>query len=163
KVLVGSRVQIPLLRGPARLLEAVAVLPRLKQALPEAQLPFEGRRAFTAMAGTATAIQLLRRSPLGGTTPEVVARLLSTAPPPAMAPVRSGSLAAYHGAEHVAIGTYEHGATAAKEHERCGSHLVGPLVVTGVAGNLLASRAPRELRPAARLAASIGSLAAATE
>jgi uncharacterized protein YqhQ len=36
-------------------------------------------------------------------------------------------------------------------------------VVTGVAGNLLASRAPRELRPVARLAASVGSLAAATE
>src|SRR5262245_22764905 len=154
KELVGSRVRMPLLRGPARLLEAVAVLPRLKQALPEAQLPFEGRRALTAMAGTAAAIQLLRRSRLGDTSQEVVAGLLAIAP--AMVSVRSGALAGYHGAEHVAIGTYEHGATAAKEHERCGSHLVGPLVVTGVAGNLLASRAPRELRPAARLAATVG-------
>jgi uncharacterized protein YqhQ len=161
KELVGSRVKMPLLRGPARLLEAVLVLPRLKQALPEAQLPFEGRRAFTAMAGTAAAIQVLRRSRLGETSQEVVAGLLAIAP--AMVSVRSGSLAGYHGAEHVAIGTYEHGATAAKEHERCGSHLVGPLVVTGIAGNLLASRAPRELRPAARLTATVGSLAAATE
>jgi uncharacterized protein YqhQ len=161
KALVGSRVQMPLLRGPARLLEAVAVLPRLKQALPEAQLPFEGRRAVAAMTGTAAAIQALRHSRLGDTAQEVVAGLLALAP--AMVSVRSGSLAAYHGAEHVAIGTYEHGETAAKEHERCGSHLVGPLVLTGVAGNLLASRAPRDLRPAARLAASLGSLAAATE
>jgi uncharacterized protein YqhQ len=37
------------------------------------------------------------------------------------------------------------------------------MVLTGVAGNILASRAPREVRPAARLAASVGSLAAATE
>jgi uncharacterized protein YqhQ len=161
KGLVGSKVQMPLLRGPARLLEAVAVLPRLKQALPEAQLPFEGRRAFAAMAGTAAAVQVLRRSKLGETAQEVVVGMLAIAP--AMISVRSGSLAAYHGAEHVAIGTYEHGETAAKEHERCGSHLVGPLVLTGVAGNLLASRAPRDVRPAARLAASVGSLAAATE
>jgi len=161
KLLVGSRVQTPLLRGPARLLEAVAVLPRLKQALPEAQLPFEGKRAVAAMAGTAGAIQLLRRSKLSEPAQEVVAGLLAIAP--AMVSVRSGSLAAYHGAEHVAIGTYEHGETAAKEHERCGSHLVGPMVLTGVAGNLLASRAPKDLRPAARLAATVGSLAAATE
>ena len=161
KTLVGSRVQMPLLRGPARLLEAVAVLPRLKQALPEAQLPFEGRRAVGAMAGTAAAIQVIRRSRLSDTAQEIAAGLLAIAP--AMVSVRSGSLAAYHGAEHVAIGTYEQGETAAKEHERCGSHLVGPLVLTGVAGNLLASRAPQELRPAARVAASLGSLAAATE
>jgi uncharacterized protein YqhQ len=137
------------------------VLPRLKQALPEAQLPFEGKRAVAAMAGTAGAIQLLRRSKLSEPAQEVVAGLLAIAP--AMVSVRSGSLAAYHGAEHVAIGTYEHGETAAKEHERCGSHLVGPMVLTGVAGNLLASRAPKDLRPAARLAATVGSLAAATE
>ena len=104
KKLVGSRVQMPLLRGPARLLEAVAVLPRLKQTLPEAQLPFEGRRAVAAMAGTAAAIQALRRSRLNDTAQEIVAGLLAIAP--AMASVRSGSLAAYHGAEHVAIGTY---------------------------------------------------------
>ena len=161
KQLVGSRVHWPLLRGPARLLEAVAVLPRLKRALPEAQLPFEGRRSLAAMAGTAAAVQVLRRSRLGETTQEILAGVLAIGP--AMVSVRSGALAAYHGAEHVAIGTYEHGETAAKEHERCGSHLVGPLVLTGVAGNLLASRAPREMRPAARLAASVGSLAAATE
>jgi uncharacterized protein YqhQ len=161
KKLVGSRVNTPLLRGPARLIESVAFLPTLKRALPEAELPFEGRSALTAMAATAGAIHVLRRSRLGETAQEIAAGLLSVAP--AVLSVRSGSLAGYHGAEHVAIGTYEHGETAAKEHERCGSHLVGPLVLTGVAGNILASKAPRELRPAARLAASLGSLAAATE
>src|SRR4051795_13765777 len=43
KRLVGSPVSIPFRRGPARLLESFAVLPRLKRALPEAKLPFEGR------------------------------------------------------------------------------------------------------------------------
>jgi uncharacterized protein YqhQ len=161
KKLIGSRVNAPLLRGPARLLESVAVIPKVKRALPEAELPFEGRGAFAAMAGTAAAIHALRRSRLGDTAQEIVAGLLAVAP--AVLSVRSGSLAAYHGAEHVAIGTYEHGEIVAKEHERCGSHLVGPLVLTGVAGNILAARAPRELRPAARLAASFGSIAAATE
>jgi uncharacterized protein YqhQ len=77
--------------------------------------------------------------------------------------VRSGSLAGYHGAEHIAIGTYEHDAPTAKEHERCGSHLVGPLLLTTAAANALASRAPREARPAARLVASLGAVAASTE
>jgi uncharacterized protein YqhQ len=161
KRLLGSGVNQPLLRGPARLVEAMAVLPRVKRALPEARLPFEGRTALAAMAGTAAAIHVVRRSRLGETAQEILAGLLAVAP--AVLSVRTGSLAAYHGAEHIAIGSYEQGAPSAKEHERCGSHLVGPLLVTGVAGNLLASRAPQELRPAARLAASLGALAAATE
>ena len=161
KRLLGSGVNQPLLRGPARLVEAIAVLPRVKRALPEARLPFEGRPALAAMVGTAAAIHLVRRSKLGETGQEILAGLLAVAP--AVLSVRTGSLAAYHGAEHIAIGSYEQGGPSAKEHDRCGSHLVGPLLVTGVAGNLLASRAPRELRPAARLAASVGALAAATE
>jgi hypothetical protein len=152
---------LDVLRGPARLLESVAMLPRLKQALPEAQLPFEGKRAFAAMAGTAGAIQLLRRSRLGESAQEVVAGLLAIAP--AMVSVRSGSLAAYHGAEHVAIGTYEHGEARDKEHERCGSHLVGPLLGSLMIGNILASRAPRQFRFAARGVASLAAVAVATE
>jgi uncharacterized protein YqhQ len=161
KRLVGSRVTAPLLRGPARLVEAFAVLPVVKRALPEARMPFEGRAALTAMAGTAVAVQVLRRSSLNETAQELLGALLATAP--AVLTVRNGALAGYHGAEHIAIGSYEHDRPTAKEHERCGSHLVGPLLLTAAAGNLLASRAPREVRPAARLAASVGAVAAATE
>ena len=53
---------------------------------------------------------------------------------PALLALRSGELAAYHGAEHVSIGTYEHGEKRAKEHERCGSHLIGPLIIASAAG-----------------------------
>ena len=50
------------------------------------------------------------------------------------------SVAAYHGAEHISIGSYEQGKRATKEHNRCGSHLLGPLLATTAIGNMLASR-----------------------
>ncbi len=161
KRLVGSRVNQPLLRGPARLLESFAVLPGLKRSLPEARLPFEGRAALGSMIATAVAIQAVRRSSLGKTSEELVAGILSIAP--AVLSLRRGSLAAYHGAEHIAIGSYEQDTPTTREHERCGGHLVGPLIATGTFANLLASRAPENLRPAARLAASVGAVAASTE
>jgi uncharacterized protein YqhQ len=82
---------------------------------------------------------------------------------PAAVALRSSDLAAYHGAEHITIGTYEHGEAREKEHERCGSHLVGPLLGTLAIGNALASRAPTQFRLAARGLASLGALAVSTE
>jgi uncharacterized protein YqhQ len=161
KRLIGSRVTQPLLRGPARLVESFAVLPRLKRALPEAQLPFEGGTMVASTAGVAVALHGLRRSRLSTTSQELVAGLLAIAP--ALLALRGGSLAGYHGAEHIAIGSYEHDAPTGKEHERCGGHLVGPLLATTAVGNLLAARAPTDVRPAARLAASLGAVAASTE
>ena len=52
--------------------------------------------------------------------------------------LRGQELTSYHGAEHVSIGSYEHGEKRAKEHERCGSHLIGPLLAATAAGNVLA-------------------------
>ena len=77
--------------------------------------------------------------------------------------LRGGELAAYHGAEHISIGRYEHGDGAQKEHERCGGHLVGPLVATSAVGNVLAGLAPERMRNHARAAAQIGAVAASTE
>src|SRR5919202_2237 len=87
--------------------------------------------------------------------------LLSFAP--ATLALRSSELAAYHGAEHIAIGTYEHGERRAKEHERCGSHLIGPLLATSAVGNALAGRAPERWRGPARAVAQLGALGASTE
>jgi uncharacterized protein YqhQ len=98
---------------------------------------------------------------LGPATKELIAGLASLAP--AAIALRGSALAAYHGAEHISIGTYEHGEPREKEHERCGTHLVGPLLITMAAGNALASKAPAHMRPTARAAASLGALAAATE
>jgi uncharacterized protein YqhQ len=161
KRLVASGVGNPLLRGPAKLFESIAFLPRLRRRLPDARLPFERPRVILTMAGTALLIHRVRSSRLSEVAKELVGGVLSFAP--SVLALRGGELAAYHGAEHIAIGSYEHGELRTREHERCGTHLVGPLLVTGAAANILAARAPARLRPAARLAATVAALAATTE
>src|SRR5712691_8559535 len=158
----ATRIESPLLRGPIRLLDAMSILPQIRRALPEAKLPFQRPAVVAAMLGSATAVRLVRGSPnVGPAAQELVSGLLSVAPA-AMA-LRGSDLAAYHGAEHISIGTYEHGEGATKEHERCGSHLLGPLLATTAVGNVLASRAPAHLRGPARLGAQLFAVAASTE
>ena len=157
----AATVARPLLRGPARFVELFALLPEVRRALPESRLPFERPRVLAAMIGASAGVRVVRGSRLGPAAQELVGALLSVTP--AALALGGGELAAYHGAEHVSIGTYEHGEPRAKEHERCGSHLVGPLMVTTVLGNVVAARVRGELRPAARAAASLGAVAASTE
>ena len=90
-------------------------------------------------------VRVLRESRLRPVARELLSGLVSIAP--AVLALRGGELASYHGAEHIAIGTYEHGKPATKEHERCGGHLVGPLLVTSAIGNTLAGLAPGALAP----------------
>ena len=162
KRLFAPSIQQPFLRGPLRLAESFAMLPELRRKLPEARLPFERPSVIAATIMSAFTVQAVRRSPrLGSAARELLSGALSLAP--AMMALRGGELAAYHGAEHISIGTYEHGEKRAKEHERCGSHLVGPLLVASAAGNLLASRAPAHLRRPARTASSIGAVGVAVE
>ena len=162
KRVLAARIQQPFLRGPVRLAESFAIIPELRRRLPEARLPFERPSVIAATIGSALAVQSLRRSErLGDGAREVLAGALSLAP--AMLALRGGELAAYHGAEHVSIGTYEHGEKRAKEHERCGSHLIGPLLAATAVGNILASRAPAHLRRPARTAGSLGAVGVAVE
>jgi uncharacterized protein YqhQ len=161
KRIIGSGIQSPLLRGPARLAEAFAFLPHLKRAVPEARLPFERGPVLGSMLAGTVLVNIVRRTQLGDGAKEMLAGLVALAP--AVLSLREGSLAAYHGAEHIAIGSYEHDEHRAREHERCGSHLVGPLLAATAAGNLLAARAPVRLRSAARVAATLGAVASATE
>ena len=151
----------PLLRGPLKLLEAMAVLPSVRRALPNARLPFERPAVIAAMLASAVGLRAVRGSRLGTATQEVLSAAFSFAP--AVLALRSSDLAAYHGAEHVSIGTYEHDEPRAKEHERCGSHLVGPILLTATLGNVLASKAPAHVRPLARAGATLASLAVSTE
>src|ERR671937_1784860 len=130
----AADIETPLLRGPARLLEAMAVIPEVRRALPEARLPFQRPAVLATMLGSAVVVRLARDSNrLGPAAQELVAGLLSVAP--AALALRTSELAAYHGAEHISIGTYEQGERAAKEHERCGSHLLGPLLATSAGRN----------------------------
>jgi uncharacterized protein YqhQ len=158
----AAEVETPLLRGPARLLEAMALLPEIRRALPEARLPFQRPVVLATMLSSAVVVRLVRGSGrVGPAAQELVSGLLSVAP--AALALRGSELAGYHGAEHISIGSYEHDEARAKEHERCGSHLIGPLLATTAIGNTIASRAPEHLRGPARLAAQVGALAASTE
>jgi uncharacterized protein YqhQ len=162
KLLATAKLEGPFLRGPAKLLESIAVLPQVKRALPGARLPFERPGVLGSLAATAVVVRLLRREvAVPAPVRELAAGLLSLAP--GVLALGGGQLAAYHGAEHISIGSYEHGEPRPREHERCGTHLVGPLVVTQAAANALATAAPLRLRRPARYAASFGALAATTE
>ena len=158
----GAGVTNPLLRGPIRLLDAFALLPRIRRACPEARLPFERPAVLGSMVASAVVAQRLRKSPrLGPATRELLGGALSLLP--ATLALRGSDLAAYHGAEHISIGTYEHGEPRGKEHERCGSHLIGPLLLTSAVGAALAAKAPERARGPRGSAAAVGSVAAATE
>jgi uncharacterized protein YqhQ len=161
KRVLAAKVDSPLLRGPARLVEAMAVIPTVKRRLPEAKLPFEQPWILAGMVLSAGAVRVVRSSQLRPMAQELAAGVLALGP--ALAALRTEDLAAYHGAEHISIGTYEHDESRPREHERCGTHLVGPLLATTAAANALAAKAPPHLRGPARLTASLGALAAATE
>jgi uncharacterized protein YqhQ len=157
----ASEVGQPFLRGAARLAEVMLLLPQVRRALPEARLPFERPRVLATMLGSAVAARAVKASRLRPLTQELLAGTLSLAP--AVLAVRGTDVAGYHGAEHISIGSYEHGERRAKEHERCGSHMVGPLLLSTAVGGALAARAPENLRGPARLAAQVGAIGVATE
>jgi uncharacterized protein YqhQ len=161
KPLRAAEVRNPLLRGPARLAEVFALLPEVRRRLPAAELPFQRPGVAGAMVGSALGLRLIRTSRLSPLTQEAITAFLAVGP--AAVALRGSNLAEYHGAEHIAIGTYEHGEERAKEHERCGSHVLGPLLLTTAAGSMLASRAPAQVRPLARAAAGVGAIAASLE
>ena len=158
----AAEVKSPILRGPARIAEIFAVLPQVRRRLPEATLPFQRPQVLAAMGGTALVVRSIKESSrLSPLARELLGGILSLAP--AALALRGGELAAYHGAEHISIGTYEHGEPRAREHERCGSHLLGPLVASTALGGALAAKAPKHLRGPARAAAQLGAVAASTE
>jgi uncharacterized protein YqhQ len=115
-----------------------------------------------SLAATTLAARALRRSGLPAGAREVVAGCVAFLP--ALLALRGPDLAAYHGAEHVSIGTYENGGTPApKEHPRCGSQLIAPMVASTLAANVVASRAPAGTRRIARLAGMVAAVGGSVE
>ncbi|MDH5332437.1 MAG: DUF1385 domain-containing protein [Thermoleophilia bacterium] len=158
----APHVQTPLVRGPLRLAEAFALLPDVRRALPEVRYPFERPRVAAAVVAGSALAAAARRSTLSALTRESIAAIAALAP--AAVALRGGDLSRYHGAEHVSIGTYERdGEPAPKEHDRCGSHLLGPLLISSAAASALAARAPVGSRGAARLAGAVGAVAVSVE
>lgn len=153
-----ARRRIPVLRGPLALAEAFALLPIVRRALPDARYPFERPAVLGSVATTMVVGRLLRASRMRPGPRELAAAGVALVP--AAISLRGPDLAAYHGAEHVSIGTYEAGGVRApKEHPRCGTQLIPALVASSLAANAVASKAPRKARGAARflgLGAALG-------
>ncbi|HEY0388020.1 MAG TPA: DUF1385 domain-containing protein [Gaiellales bacterium] len=155
---------VPGLRGVARVAEVGYLLPIVRRRLPEARLPLEGAGTLGALAASVVLSRAVRRARIGAVPAELLGAALSLAP--ALASLRGSQVAGYHGAEHKAIGGYEQdeaAADATKEHERCGSHMVGPMLAATVVGNVAVSRLPASRRGPARLVAGLAAVGVATE
>ena len=158
----AARQRMPMLRGPIILAEAFALLPMVRRAIPQARFPFERPSVLAAILGTAVVARALRRSRLSPGTREMAAAGVAFLP--AALALRGPDLAAYHGAEHISIGTYENGGEPApKEHPRCGSQLIAPMVATSLAVNVAAAKAPAGTRGLARLVGTAGAIGGSVE
>jgi uncharacterized protein YqhQ len=155
----------PGLRGPLKLAEALAVLPLVRRRMPAARLPFEDRRVVAAIGSTLLATAALRKRFGSSALREGVVQAIGALP--AVVALLDRDLAAYHGVEHKAIAAYEHGdqdaADAAKEHDRCGSHLMAPLLAANVAGAALLKKVVERPRPVHGAALSLASVGLAVE
>ena len=160
--MTAARGGLPFLRGPARIAEAVFLVFRIHRVLPEARLPFQRARVRTAVVAGSLGARAVRSSshlsPLGR---ELVGGALALLP--AMISLRGSDLTSYHGAEHVTIGSYEHGEPRTRVHERCGTTLVAPLVAGSLVASLAAEILPRRARRAGRLVGQTAAFALASE
>jgi uncharacterized protein YqhQ len=157
--------RVPLLRGPIRLAEAMAVVPIVRRRLRAARLPFEDRRVIAAIAATLGLSSLLRRRAPATALREGLIQAIGVVP--ALVALLNRDLAAYHGVEHKAIGAYEQGsddpAAAPKEHRRCGSNLIAPMLVLSAGGTVLLERLVESPGPIARAGVGIGGAGIAVE
>jgi uncharacterized protein YqhQ len=156
--------RLPGLRGPVKLAEAMAVLPLARRRLPAARLPFEDRRVVAAAAATLAATALLRR---GRASALREALVQAVGVVPALVALMDRDLAAYHGVEHKAIAAYEQGvedvAAVPKEHDRCGSNLMLPMMLLSAGGTVLLERLVESPSAVARAGVGLGGASLAVE
>lgn len=138
----GLVAKVPGLRGPIKLAEAMLVLPLVRRRMRSARLPFEDKRVLVATASTLAITNLMRRNKPATAAREGLIQAVGVIP--AAVALSDRDLAAYHGAEHKAIAAYEQGvddvAAVPKEHDRCGSNLLVPMMLLSSAGTILLER-----------------------
>ena len=142
----GRLTELPVARGLVRLGEAFAVLPAVRRGLPQARFALEDRRAALAALAAASVAGLARRRLRSVLAQEAVGAVAGLAP--ALVTLRGSQAAVWHAVEHKSIAAYEAGgpdevanaAAHSKEHDRCGSNLVVPLLVTTTIGNTVARK-----------------------
>lgn len=165
----GRLGELPLARGLLRLGEAFAVLPAVRRGLPQARFAMEDRRTLATAAGAAALAAVARRRIPSVLAQEAVGAVAGLAP--ALVTLRGSRAAVWHAVEHKSIAAYEAGgaeavadaADHAKEHTRCGSNLVLPLLVATTAGNALARRISGRRTAASRALVSAASIGCAVE
>jgi hypothetical protein len=179
---VGDLQGLPLLRGLARFAETLLVVAQVKLRMPEAELPLEGGRVAAALAAAYAATATVRTfGPKSNIAQETGAALAAFVP--AVLSLKNSTISGYHGAEHKVIagreaelraaaagvpnaahaGQASAAVSAPKEHDRCGSNIVGPLLFTTIAANVLIRGKSGRMTPAGSAVAGAVSLGAALE
>ncbi len=157
--------RLPGLRDPLKLAEALAVLPLVRRRMPAARLPFEDARVLAAIGATLVATGALRKRFGSSTLREGAVQAIGAVP--ALVALLDRDLAAYHGVEHKAIAAYEQGvddpAGVPKEHDRCGSNLLAPMMLLSAGGTILLERALERPGPLARAAVALAGASVAVE
>ena len=161
----GLAARVPGLRGPLKLAEALAVLPLVRRRMPAARLPFEDWRVLATIGTTLLVTATLRKRFGSSALREGAVQTIGAAP--AVVALLDRDLAAYHGVEHKAIAAYEQGiddpSGVPKEHDRCGSNLITPMMLLSVAGTVLLERLVERPGPVARAAVGLGGASLAVE
>ena len=161
----GLATRMPGLRGPLKLADAMAVLPLVRLRMPAARLPFENLRVLGAIGATLVTTSILRRRFGSSALREGVVQIVGAAP--ALVALLDRDLAAYHGVEHKAIAAYEQGiedpAGVPKEHDRCGSNLIAPMMLLSVGGTVMLERLVEKPSAAARAVVGLAGASIAVE
>jgi uncharacterized protein YqhQ len=157
--------RLPGVRGPLKLAEAMAVLPLVRRRLPAARLPFEDWRVLAAIGTTLAATAALRKRVASSAMREGIVQAIGAVP--AVVALMDRDLAAYHGVEHKAIAAYEQGvadpADVPKEHDRCGSNLIAPMMLLSAGGTVLLERLVERPGPLVRAGVGLGGASVAVE
>jgi uncharacterized protein YqhQ len=157
--------KVPGLRGPIKLAEAMLVLPLARRRLRAARMPFEDVRVIAAAGATILLTSLLRKRVPASAMREGIVQAIGAVP--ALVALSDRDLAAYHGVEHKAIAAYERGvedvASVPKEHDRCGSNLVVPMMLLSAGGTVLLERLVESPSAAVRAGVGLGGASMAVE
>jgi uncharacterized protein YqhQ len=165
----GRLAEIPVARGILRLGEAFAVLPAVRRGLPQARFAMEDSRTGMALVASVAVTAVARRKLPSVLAQEAVGAVTGLVP--ALMALRGSRAAVWHAVEHKSIAAYEAGgpgelpdaADHAKEHDRCGSNLVLPLLVTTTLANTASRKLFGRRRMVARAGMSLVGVGAAVE
>lgn len=165
----GNRfAKVPIMRGPLRLAEAFAVIPIARFSVPSSRLPFEDPRVIAAGIGATVVGNAIRgaNNKSGKVTPLREALSATVGLVPSLVSLTGSDLAAYHAAEHKSIGGYEKGVDPAgvpKEHDRCGSNLIAPMIFFSAVSQFALDRFATKPGRLARAVAGVAGLSLSVE